>query len=225
MARCETCNRSFTTENALQMHLRDAPVHAGAHKCQICGKSFRSSEALQMHSRDAQGHAQSYSCGLCNRTFISNEALQMHVKDSPTHNSLPGTPLNRFFQSFPGFSYNPNLPPPESYARLQKFYGWRHNSPESREAWDRYQNALREEFNMWFGSEEDLGSWHALCRAVRISPLPNTLLGCEKASLPRPGFCVAAEVNLKKPPGCSRRIRQHSRFNRMGSPRSQTGPS
>jgi DNA-directed RNA polymerase subunit RPC12/RpoP len=184
MTRCEVCNRSFTTQNALQMHLRDSPVHSGSHKCGICGKSFKSSEALRMHSRDTPGHTQSYSCAPCNRTFISNEALRMHIRDSPAHNLLPDTPLNRFFQSFPTFPYNPNLPPAESYAQLQNFCGWGYNSSESRESWDQYQNALREEFNMWFGSEEDLGSWHALCRAVRINPLPTTLRGCERVSSP-----------------------------------------
>lgn len=180
--RCEACNRSFKSQNGLQMHLHDSAVHAGTHRCSICGKSFQSSEALGMHSRDAPGHTQSYSCELYKRTFISKEALRMHTKDSPAHKLLPVTPLNRFFQSFPKFSYNPNLPPAESYTQLQKFYRWGYNSPDSIEAWDQYQNVLREEFNMWFGSEKDLGSWHALCRAVRISPLPNTLRSYERVS-------------------------------------------
>jgi len=196
MTRCDVCNRSFATQKALQMHLRDSPVHSDSHNCGICGKSIKSNEALRMHSRDAPGHTQSYSCAPCNRTFTNTEALQMHIRDSPAHNLLPDTPLNRFFHSFPTFRYNPNLPPAESYTQLQNFSRWGYDSPESRESWDRYQNALREEFNMWFGSEKDLGCWHALCRAVRINPLPNTLRDCERVSSPC-YFCThpAAENN------------------------------
>jgi hypothetical protein len=30
---------------------------------------------------------------------------------------------------------------------------------------------------MWYGAENDLTAWHALCRAISIEPLPKT---CEK---------------------------------------------
>ncbi|KAF1963906.1 hypothetical protein BU23DRAFT_440867, partial [Bimuria novae-zelandiae CBS 107.79] len=43
------------------------------------------------------------------------------------------------------------------------------------------QKALTEEFDLWFGSEDDLEAWHALCCAVGISPLPTSCESCEKA--------------------------------------------
>ena len=89
------------------------------------------------------------------------------------------TPLDRFFLSFSAFNYNPSLPPATSYKRLQKEQRWHRNDPASEEGWDRYQNALTEEFQLWFGAEDDLEAWHALCRAIGINPPPTTCKSCK----------------------------------------------
>ncbi|KAL2704814.1 hypothetical protein AAEP93_000064 [Penicillium crustosum] len=91
----------------------------------------------------------------------------------------PSTPLDEFFQSFAGFSYNPKLPPSETYAQLKRFCHWGQYSPEDKEAWEQYQSALEAEVKMWFGAEDDLGAWHSLCRAIGIEPLPAT---CKQAA-------------------------------------------
>lgn len=90
------------------------------------------------------------------------------------------SPLNRFFLSYPSFPYQRSLPPAESFHQLQRHQKWRRESAESQEAWDRYQTALKEEFKLWFGAEDDLGAWHALCRAIGIEPLPASCKECEK---------------------------------------------
>jgi hypothetical protein len=51
-----------------------------------------------------------------------------------------------------------------------------------KDVYTRYQAALTREFNLWFGTDDDLASWHSLCRAIAIQPLPATLRECEKVS-------------------------------------------
>ena len=36
------------------------------------------------------------------------------------------------------------------------------------QAWDQYQEALTQEFKLWFGAEDDNAVWHSFCRAVKI---------------------------------------------------------
>ncbi|KAI9728822.1 MAG: hypothetical protein M1834_007209 [Cirrosporium novae-zelandiae] len=91
------------------------------------------------------------------------------------------TPLNRFFLSYPSFRYNRSLPPSESFNSLRRYKHWGRDDPKGEEAWNQYQNALKNEFQLWYGAEDDLGGWHALCRAIRIKPLPTTCEDCEKA--------------------------------------------
>lgn len=117
-------------------------------------------------------------CGLCDCSFGSQEALSQHLRDSPTHPQLPKTPLNRFFQSFDGFIFDPNIPSNESYSSFQRFYSWRKGDKDSAQAWDQYQEALTQEFKLWFGAEDNIAAWHSLCRAVRIKPLPRSCLEC-----------------------------------------------
>lgn len=90
------------------------------------------------------------------------------------------TPIDLFFASYPSFRYDRTLPPSESLKRLQRQQGWERGSDEGKEAWNQYQNALKEEFQLWYHSEDDLAAWHALCRAIRIRPLPATCQACKK---------------------------------------------
>ncbi|KAK8913373.1 Zinc finger protein 358 [Metarhizium anisopliae] len=197
---CIACDRSFGSEEALEQHLRDAPVHAPSFECSTCDRSFGSEEALEQHLRDAPVHAPSFECSACDRSFGSEEALEQHLRDAPAcdrsfgseealaqhlrdsraHTQAAETPLDIFFRSFPDFDYNPSLPPATTYAYLRQHEGWRRGDVDSTDAWDRYQDALESELRMWYGSEDDLTAWHALCRAIGVNPLPKTCKHCEE---------------------------------------------
>ncbi len=177
---CNDCNRSFSSEGALQQHIQNSPAHAPSFDCNDCNRSFNSEEALQQHIQNSPAHAPSFDCNNCNRSFSSEGALQQHLRDSPIHQQDKGTPLDVFFQSFPTFDYNPSLPPATSYANLQRHEGWDRGSSESSNAWDGYQNALQSELQMWYGAEDDLTAWHALCHAIGVEPLPTTCEQCQE---------------------------------------------
>ncbi|EFQ36158.1 hypothetical protein CGRA01v4_03988 [Colletotrichum graminicola] len=179
---CTVCNRSFANVEALQQHLRDSLVHKLSFECKICNRSFGTEEALQQHLRDSPVHAPSFECETCNRSFGSEEALQQHLRDSPVHRQNIETPLDAFFRSYPTFDYDPTLPPNESYANLKRHMGWRDDRTKSINGWNKYQEALEMEMEMWYGAEDDLTAWHVLCRAINIKPLPNTCEECEQAT-------------------------------------------
>lgn len=114
---------------------------------------------------------------------------QQHPKVSGTPSAentaaaLGVSPINAFFESFPSFEFDPTITPSESYRLLEKHRKRHSRSAQSDEIWDEYQEALTEEFDLWFGSEDDLEAWHALCCAVGISPLPTSCESCEEVSI------------------------------------------
>lgn len=177
---CSICNRSFERHGALLQHRRDSPKHSLAFGCDVCNRSFGSQNALDQHRRDSPAHALAFDCDVCNRSFSGQDALNQHMRDSPLHQQSLETPLDMFFRSFPTFDYNASLPPATSYANLQKHMRWRRGQTESNETWEDYQHALRNELKMWYGGEDDLSAWHALCRAIGIIPLPKTCAQCQK---------------------------------------------
>ena len=145
--------------------------------CAACGKSFHHPRALQQHLNSTI-HIPRHGCAACDRKFRSDQALQQHLR-SPRHNS--NTPLDEFFLSYPLFDYDPSLPPAEELQRLRRSYGWKAGDADNEEAWERYRKALVLEFNAWYGTDSNnLASWHSLCKAVRILPLPDSCKSCRK---------------------------------------------
>ncbi|KAL9117230.1 MAG: hypothetical protein Q9187_006235 [Circinaria calcarea] len=108
--------------------------------------------------------------------LAANRLLQSWTSDGP---------LDNFFHSHHSFHYDASTPPAISFeslqSHLQKRHKWSRGGPECKELWHRYQTALTQEFNLWFGVEDDLNAWHSLCRAVRITPLPTTCELCRSS--------------------------------------------
>jgi hypothetical protein len=157
--------------------------------CSLCHRPFVSKQALRQHKRDSPDHrkdphvqANPLRCSGCNRSFGSKGALEQHIRDTPAHQRATEaqTPLDAFFGSFPTFDYDPSQPPATSYARLQAHKRWRRGDAASDDAWDRYQHALEGELHLWFGNEDDLAAWHALCHAIGVEPPPQTCDLCEQ---------------------------------------------
>ena len=144
-----------------------------ATRCELCGRTYKSEEAFQQHLWDSPAHTSQ--CELCERDFKSMQALQQHLRDSPRHNQ---TPLDIFFNSFGTFLHNQSLPPSEAFLSLRRHMGWRRGEENCEEAWNRYQEAMRQELELWFGAEDDLVAWHTLCRAINIREPPLTCEDC-----------------------------------------------
>ncbi|KAF8260807.1 hypothetical protein EI94DRAFT_874457 [Lactarius quietus] len=89
------------------------------------------------------------------------------------------TPLEAFFSQYPNFQYQPLNSPVVEFDRLCELHKWKKNDRKRRGAREEFQNAMTEEFNDLYGSDEnDINNWYKLCHVLRITPVPDTLQKC-----------------------------------------------
>ncbi|KAG9225022.1 hypothetical protein CCMSSC00406_0001827 [Pleurotus cornucopiae] len=86
------------------------------------------------------------------------------------------TQFTVFFDDYPGFDYDPGNSAILEFYRLCDFYGWDRDDPDREEAHQAFKDALVQEFNDIYGTDEnDIDSWHKICTVLDIDPLPDTL--------------------------------------------------
>ena len=138
----------------------------------------------------ASRQLQSRICPSCSAVITSRQRTSHSCSSSDPRPSTNDGPLDEFFHIYHSFHYDASIPPGISFESLQthlrKRHKWSRESPECKELWHHYQAALTQEFNLWFGVEDDLDAWHSLCRAVRITPLPKTSELCRSVGIPLP---------------------------------------
>lgn len=79
--KCITCQRLFTTEKRLQIHIER---HQRRHKCIVCDKEFTTKVGLNSHINIIHlGTTNRYQCHLCGKQFTYRTSLNLHFK---THN-------------------------------------------------------------------------------------------------------------------------------------------
>ena len=181
---CPSCDSSFASQDALDMHLT-SPKHA---------------PAPALTKRDSSDSWESLDISRLIETLGSSVAAELSPPDTPdtpvaevTEVSevtevaqvappAPDTPLDLFFRLFPGFHYNHKASPEESFRQLKRFSHWDKNSRPEKTAWQKYQDALVKEVELWFGDTSDIHAWHHLCEAVGVRDPPPTITECKKVS-------------------------------------------
>jgi len=130
---------------------------------------------------------QSWTCPSCIAIITFQQKPSHSCSSYDSKNSTIDGPLDSFFHSYRSFHYDASTPPAISFECLQNHlqtrHRWARDDPEREKLWHHYQAALTQEFNLWFGVEDDLDAWHSLCRAVRITPLPTTCELCRSVGL------------------------------------------
>ncbi|XP_057695934.1 zinc finger protein 431-like isoform X2 [Corythoichthys intestinalis] len=73
---CQTCQRGFNSEAALQKH---ELIHTGGapYTCDICGKGYLYKPTFDYHIRTHSGE-RPYACDVCGKTFITRHTLKYH---------------------------------------------------------------------------------------------------------------------------------------------------
>ncbi|KAL0948410.1 hypothetical protein HGRIS_010991 [Hohenbuehelia grisea] len=99
--------------------------------------------------------------------------------------SSPQHPLiTAFFARFPEFDYNPQAPITSEFYRMCDMFAWDREDPERKVAKEELNDAMAQAFNDMYGTDEnDIHSWHNLCRVLGIAPLPENLQQCRDAVL------------------------------------------
>jgi hypothetical protein len=91
--------------------------------------------------------------------------------------------LTKFFEQYEDdeFQYDCMMPPSQEFKRLTQHIEEKepnnyHSNKEIKTAKSKFGKALTTQFTQSFGDELDsLDSWQALCRAVHMDPVPDTL--------------------------------------------------
>ena len=153
MAFCNRCDRAFSSEEALQQHLRDSPAHAVSYDCDECDRAFSSEKAFQQHLRDAPAHRHS---SPLDTFFFNYPSFDYDPKATPSDEM---TRLRR--------CYGWRRDDPEGSDAWDSY----------RKA------LVLEFQNWYGTNDEDLVVWRSLCRALRVYPLPQTCAGCRQVRL------------------------------------------
>ena len=182
--KCKVCGRKMQ-EGSKPDHLAGK-----AHAKKLMSKSSVLPDHLHITSpKPVTSVKKTWSCPSCNVVFATQEKAYHRCFSSESKPSTIDGPLDKFFCIYPSFHYDPSAPPATSFGllrnHLQKRYRWAVKGPENGELWRNYQAALTQEFNLWFGIEDNLDAWQSLCRAVRISPLPTTIVLCRAVGYPQ----------------------------------------
>ncbi len=187
----------------------DRMMHEGSKSDHLAGKAHAQklmSESSVLPDRQHDSSIkpvmpikQTWTCPTCKDVFAIHEKTYHRCSSSGSEPSAIDGPLDKFFRFYPSFCYDPSTPPATSFGLLRKHlrqrFGWPHNSPKNDELWRSYQAALTQEFNLWFGIEDDLDAWQSLCRAVRILPLPTTIVLCRSVGRPTDPFSRSTCAN------------------------------
>ncbi|KIL67993.1 hypothetical protein M378DRAFT_159246 [Amanita muscaria Koide BX008] len=89
--------------------------------------------------------------------------------------------IARFFALYPNFVYDPQASVSAEFRRLVATHRWKRQSPQRDEAWERFSKAMGQQFSTFYGSDiNDLRAWQALCIALRVKLVPDTVKECKK---------------------------------------------
>lgn len=81
---CYICNKVFTRNNKLMMHIRRVHLKEKNVPCEYCGVLFFDTNELKKH-RVTHSSERSFQCGLCQKIFRRKKGLLMHL--THTHGS------------------------------------------------------------------------------------------------------------------------------------------
>jgi ribosomal protein S26 len=143
---CVLCDRLFGSEQALEQHQRDSPIHIRTVHCELCDRFFGSEQALKQHQQCSPMHTGTY-CKACNRTFGSNKALKQHQHDSPVHQQK--SPKVASSTVIPTFDLDSSLLPNNTRAEVRERNHQRNSQTPSKNTSDldfsRYRPSLTPE--------------------------------------------------------------------------------
>ncbi|KAF2799198.1 hypothetical protein K505DRAFT_346036 [Melanomma pulvis-pyrius CBS 109.77] len=86
------------------------------------------------------------------------------------------------FRKYPEFNYCKGEPIVQEFYRMCDYFEWEKEDIEKKTAHEDFKTAMVLTFNSLYGTDvDDIDSWHKLCVALDIDPLPEGLKECQRA--------------------------------------------
>ncbi|KAK2459465.1 hypothetical protein APHAL10511_008525 [Amanita phalloides] len=87
--------------------------------------------------------------------------------------------IEGFFSDYPEFDYDATAPVSQEYRRLKEHFDWMPQSQAEKKAKSAFGTAMGKQFASFYGtSVYDIEAWRALCEALGVDPIPETVAEC-----------------------------------------------
>ncbi|KAF8730601.1 hypothetical protein AX14_005409 [Amanita brunnescens Koide BX004] len=81
-----------------------------------------------------------------------------------------------FFAEYPDFEYDSTAPVTQEYRRLTQESDWMPRSQAEKKAKSAFGEAMGKQFASFYGTSiHDMEAWKALCEALGVDPIPETI--------------------------------------------------
>ena len=79
--KCEICEKSFSTNQSKNQHIRNTHGQVKIFTCNVCGRIFGKNQQLTLHQKNyhQQGRRQ-FNCDSCEKSFTQAGNLKVHIK-------------------------------------------------------------------------------------------------------------------------------------------------
>ncbi|KAG8791085.1 hypothetical protein FRC12_010214 [Ceratobasidium sp. 428] len=89
--------------------------------------------------------------------------------------------IQRFFNDFPEFEYDPSGETMSQFQNLSQSFNWKRGDHQLEDARQKLRIALTQDFNYNYGTDEnDLNNWQSLCRVLQLPDIPDDLDVCRQ---------------------------------------------
>ncbi|KAG8700147.1 hypothetical protein FRC09_006147 [Ceratobasidium sp. 395] len=89
--------------------------------------------------------------------------------------------IQRFFNDFPEFEYNPTGETMSQFQNLSQSFNWKRGDRQLEDARQNLGIALTQDFNYNYGTDEiDPNNWQSLCRVLQLPDIPDDLDVCRQ---------------------------------------------
>ncbi|GJQ84020.1 hypothetical protein Trydic_g10486 [Trypoxylus dichotomus] len=82
---CASCNLTFSTDTALQIHILEAHRNVNTHllpsRCTICNIEFKTQASYDEHARLHRTASTAFQCKYCSKRFNKSETFNIHVNE------------------------------------------------------------------------------------------------------------------------------------------------
>ncbi len=83
---CTMCDKTFSDNDNLRIHVRNVHEKVSGPTCHVCGKSFYDKRNLRKHVQSVHEKVKKWSCPICAQTFYRKKTCDNHI--GAVHNKL-----------------------------------------------------------------------------------------------------------------------------------------